>query len=283
MPLGARDLARAVTAIENGTPEGLALVRESTDRGGGVIAGITGPPGVGKSSLVDALAKEIRGRGKTVAILAVDPTSRRTGGAILGDRIRMQQHHADDGVFIRSMATRGEGGGLARATGDVARWLRGEGFDYVVIETVGVGQDEVEIAGLADVTVVVLAPGMGDDIQAIKAGIMEVADLYVINKADHAGADRAESELHAESHTPILRTIATEGKGVVELLDRIDGAERKVQPAGDPAALAVKSMNDALRHFESALGLPPGSLIVDHLAEGSPKVGEVLLAIRRAI
>ena len=146
----------------------------------------------------DALALELRKQGKTVAILAVDPSSRISGGAILGDRIRMQQHHADPGIFIRSMATRGTLGGLARATADLARLMDAAGRDYVIIETVGVGQDEIEIASVAQVTVVVLVPGMGDDVQAIKAGIMEIADIFVINKADHPGADRVELELHAE-------------------------------------------------------------------------------------
>jgi LAO/AO transport system kinase len=172
--------------------------------------------------LVDALATEIRRRGQTVAILAVDPTSRLTGGAILGDRIRMQQHHADPGVFIRSMATRGARGGVARATGDVAALLRGSGFDYVLIETVGVGQDEIEVAGVADLTILVQVPGMGDDVQALKAGIMEIADVFVINKADHPGASRTEQEIRAESNAPILHTIAIEGRGVAELLSAID-------------------------------------------------------------
>jgi LAO/AO transport system kinase len=282
-----RTLARAATAIENGAPEGLSLLA-GLGAGQGVVAGITGPPGAGKSSLVDALAQEIRRRGKTVAILAVDPTSRMTGGAILGDRIRMQQHHSDPAVFIRSMATRGATGGLARATGDVAKLLRGAGFDYVLIETVGVGQDEVEIAGLADLTLLVLVPGMGDDVQAIKAGIMEIAAIYVINKADHAGVDRTEQELRAEvPAAPILRTVATAGTGVAELLDAIDGAHKKKPLAADPMGLAVKSMNEALRLCENALGLNPGSMRIDHLAvrvsdyQGPPtlSIGDIALKI----
>ena len=162
-----------------------------------MIVGITGPPGAGKSTLVDALAREIRRQGRTAGIIAVDPTSRRTGGAILGDRIRMLDHHADPGIFIRSMATRGTSGGLAKATADLAALLDAAGKDFVIIETVGVGQDEVEIAAIAQITVVVLVPGMGDDVQAIKAGIMEIADIFVINKSDQLGADRMEREIKA--------------------------------------------------------------------------------------
>src|SRR5438477_2707325 len=170
----------------------------------------------------------MRRQGKTVAVVAVDPTSRRTGGAILGDRIRMQQHHADPGIFIRSMATRGAAGGLARATADLARLMDAAGKDYVLIETVGGGQDEIEIAGLAQVTVVVLVPGMGDDVQAIKAGILEIADFFVINKSDQPGADRLERELQgmlslSEDRQPaIIRTVATDGVGVLELLQALD-------------------------------------------------------------
>lgn len=260
-----RALARAATAVENGTPAGLAVLA-GLGRGTGIIVGVTGPPGAGKSSLVDALAREIRHRPKTVGILAVDPSSRLTGGAILGDRIRMQRHHDDADVFIRSMATRGSSGGLARATGDVARLLQGAGFDYVLIETVGVGQDEIEIAGLADVTVLVLAPGMGDDVQAIKAGIMEIASIYVINKADHAGAARMEQETRAEAgESPVLQTIATEGKGIAELLRAIDESRRTLPVAPDHAERAAKAMRDALRSFESALAMKSGSLEVDRL------------------
>ena len=161
-----RELARLATQIENGADH----IRELLPEGNGLIVGVTGPPGAGKSSLVDAMAAELRRRGKTIAVVAVDPSSRATGGAILGDRVRMQRHHADPGVFIRSTATRGATGGLARTSAALARLFRSAGFDFVVIETVGVGQDEVDVAALADVTVVVLVPGMGDDIQAIKAG-----------------------------------------------------------------------------------------------------------------
>jgi LAO/AO transport system kinase len=214
-----RALSRVATGIENRDPVALETLRElQPAMGHARIVGITGPPGAGKSTLVDALALELRKQGKTLAILAVDPSSRTSGGAILGDRIRMQQHHADPGIFIRSMATRGTMGGLAGATADLARLMDAAGRDYVIVETVGVGQDEIEITSVAQVTVVVLVPGMGDDIQAIKAGIMEIADIFVINKSDRPGADRVELELHAEGFAcPILRTVATEGKGIPEL------------------------------------------------------------------
>jgi LAO/AO transport system kinase len=216
-----RVLARMATGIENRDPHALAML-EMLKPGHARVVGITGPPGAGKSTLVDAMAAELRKQGQTVAIIAVDPSSRKSGGAILGDRIRMQQHHADPGIFIRSMATRGTTGGLARATADMARLMDASGRDYVLIETVGVGQDEVEIAEVAHVTVVVLVPGMGDDVQAIKAGIMEIADVFVVNKADQAGADRLERELaESGSNARIVRTVATEGKGIVELLKSI--------------------------------------------------------------
>jgi LAO/AO transport system kinase len=223
-----RALARAATWIENRRPEAESLLTELFPRTGhALILGVTGAPGAGKSTLCDQIAQILRAEAKTVGVIAVDPTSPYTGGAILGDRIRMQQHHADAGVFIRSMATRGWLGGLAAATTEMSMLLDAAGFDVVLVETVGVGQDEVEIARLADVTLVVLVPGMGDDVQAIKAGIMEIADVFVINKADLAGADKLERELTSYlslSHRPdgwtpkIVRAVANEGKGIAETL-----------------------------------------------------------------
>ena len=225
----ARALARAATGIENRDPGALELLRELAPFAGHArVVGITGPPGAGKSTLVDSLVMALRRAGKTVAVIAVDPSSRKSGGAVLGDRVRMQQHHADPGVFIRSMATRGATGGLARTTAALVRLMDAAGRDYVMIETVGVGQDEVDVATLAQVTVVVVVPGMGDDVQAIKAGLLEIADIFVINKADHPGADRVEHELQgmlglAEGRAiPVVRTVATEGKGVDELLAQLD-------------------------------------------------------------
>ncbi|MBV8906519.1 MAG: methylmalonyl Co-A mutase-associated GTPase MeaB [Acidobacteriia bacterium] len=266
-----RALARAATGLENRDREALDALRELAPSAGHArIVGITGPPGAGKSTLVDALAVAIRRREKTVAVLAIDPTSRSTGGAILGDRIRMQQHHADPGIFIRSMATRGEAGGVARATADLARLMDAAGKDYVLIETVGVGQDEISVSELAQVTVVVLVPGMGDDVQVIKAGIMEVASIFVINKSDLAGADRIEHELHAAlslgngPKPPVIRTVATEGVGINELLAAIDCAVASatpnlrqgnaVVPAIDHLGVAVKSLAEVIPFYES-LGL----------------------------
>jgi LAO/AO transport system kinase len=201
----------------------------------------------------------------------VDPSSRATGGAILGDRIRMQDHHADRGIFIRSMATRGTTGGLARATADIVRLMDAAGKDWVIIETVGVGQDEVDIAGLAQVTVVVLVPGMGDDVQAIKAGIMEIADIFVINKADQPGTDRVERELQAMlslgdgRHPPIIRTVATEGKGIEELVAQVSEmparkaatVESVPRVAIDHLGIAVNNLDDAIAFYQS-LGLAVG-------------------------
>jgi LAO/AO transport system kinase len=263
-----RELARLATQVENGAPEALEFLASAAE-GSGLIIGVTGPPGAGKSSLVDALTKEMRRREKTVAIIAVDPSSRATGGAILGDRVRMQRHHADSGVFIRSMATRGATGGLARTSAALSRLFRSAGFDFIVVETVGVGQDEVDVAALADVTVVVLVPGMGDDVQALKAGVMEIADIFVVNKADRAGAEQTQREIegmlslsHTATTPAIFRTVAIEGTGIVELLADIEGRKRKLRDLAeqhweiDHLGIAVRSMDEALPFYISHLGLP---------------------------
>ncbi len=264
--MDSRSLARAATAIENHDTSPLAALSQV---GHGLVLGITGPPGAGKSSLVDAMTAVLRQRQKTVAIVAVDPSSRSTGGAILGDRIRMQRHHADPGIFIRSMATRGESGGLAETTANMVKLFRGAGFDWVVVETVGAGQDEIAIARLADVTVVVLVPGMGDDIQAIKAGILEIADVFAINKSDHPGADRTEAEIAAERTAPVVRTVATQGIGVEQLIDAIEAAPRRVKPAApkyeiDHLGIAVKSLDEALKFYEGQLGMAAHRETVEH-------------------
>ena len=260
----ARALARAATGIENRDPQALETLRDLAPFAGHArIVGITGPPGAGKSTLVDALATAVRKQGKTLAILAVDPSSRLTGGAILGDRIRMQQHYADSGIFIRSMATRGSLGGLARATANLAQLMDAAGKDYVIVETVGVGQDEIEIAGLAQVTVVVLVPGMGDDVQAIKAGIMEIADIFVINKSDQPGATRVEQELQAmlsleHGRQPaIVKTVATTGEGIEPLLEAIANVSPRSHsltvssPTIDHLGIAVKSLEESIAFYES--------------------------------
>ena len=232
-----RAISRAATLLQAQTNAGrelMAALFPFTERA--MIVGITGPPGAGKSTLIDQLAKALRSVGQTVGIIAVDPSSPYSQGAILGDRIRMQDHHADPGVFIRSMASRGKLGGIARGTLDLALLLDASGRDVVLIETVGVGQDEVEIAKLADTTVLVLVPGLGDDVQALKAGIMEIADVFAINKADLPGADRLEQEIRTMQNlgnvaeradaAPIRRIVATAGTGVNELMDAVRAVYR---------------------------------------------------------
>jgi LAO/AO transport system kinase len=225
-------VARAISKIEDGSDGAAALMKEIYQLSrGALVIGITGAPGAGKSSLVDKLALHYRQRGERVGIVAVDPSSPFSGGAILGDRIRMQQLGLDEGVFIRSMATRGNLGGLARATVDAVAILDAAGYAKVIVETVGVGQDEVEIVKAAEVSVVVLVPGMGDDIQAIKAGIMEIGDIFVINKADREGVYATEKELEALLSLtsredgwdpPIVKTVATENQGITALAEAIE-------------------------------------------------------------
>jgi LAO/AO transport system kinase len=227
-----RAVARAISKVEDVSKDAAQLMKNIFPlTGRGLVIGITGAPGAGKSSLVDKLALHYRRQGERVGIIAVDPSSPFSGGAILGDRIRMQTLGLDSGVFIRSMATRGNLGGLARTTVDAVSILDAAGYGRIIIETVGVGQDEVEIVKAADISVVVLVPGMGDDIQAIKAGIMEIGDIFVINKADREGVNATETEVEAllslamrddSWEPPIIKTVATESKGIQELAAAIE-------------------------------------------------------------
>jgi LAO/AO transport system kinase len=230
-----RALARAISTVENRAPGWSELLKALFPHSGKArVLGLTGSPGAGKSTLVDQLARFYRKENRTVGIIAVDPTSPYTGGAILGDRIRMQDHFSDPGIYIRSMATRGSLGGLARTTADVTTLLDASGRDLIMIETVGVGQDEVDIVRLADITIVILVPGMGDDVQTIKACIMEIADIFVINKSDRNGAEHVEKEIKALQSLatrrdgwtpPVIKTVASEGTGVEELAGAVASYE----------------------------------------------------------
>jgi LAO/AO transport system kinase len=245
--------------MENGHPGARDLMaRLWPHLGRAAVIGITGSPGAGKSTLTDQLARALRAEGQKVGILAVDPTSPFSGGAILGDRIRMQRIAADPGIFIRSMATRGALGGLARATQDAIDLLDAAGFDTVLVETVGVGQDEVDVVSCVQTCCVVLVPGMGDEIQALKAGIMEVADLFIINKADREGVDQVEQEIEAmkslamarDWDPPVLRTVAQRGEGVADLLVGLRNHGRWLR---DHGGLARKARERARLRFDSLL------------------------------
>jgi LAO/AO transport system kinase len=274
-----RALARAISMVEDGSPAVGALLKACDEFAGSALrVGVTGPPGAGKSTLVDQMARWLRKDGQMVGVLAVDPSSPYTGGALLGDRIRMQGFAEDDGVYIRSMASRGAMGGVARAAADVCAVMETAQRQTVLIETVGVGQDEVDVIGLADVTVLVLVPGMGDEVQSLKAGVMEVADIFVVNKSDRGGAELVEQEIVAMQGLaterggwvpPVVRTVATTGEGVQELMETVRrcAAERggrriraSVTTGGlrlDHLGVAVKSIADA-RGFYEALGLVVG-------------------------
>lgn len=239
-----RSIARAITQVERGGPGATGLLKQIYHRSGrAFLVGVTGSPGVGKSTLVDRLVAALRKQRRTVGVLAVDPTSPFSGGAVLGDRVRMQEHAGDSGVFVRSMATRGQLGGLARATSDAGIVLDAGGYDWIVIETVGVGQAEIEVWQATDMTIVVTMPGSGDGVQALKAGVMEIADLFVVNKADHKGADRAVAEIETmlglgehgahEWMPPILQTRAVDGHGIESVVETVEQFRAE---AGEQAA-----------------------------------------------
>ena len=278
-----RAVSRAITAIENHRPEAELLLRVLFPfTGHAYLTGVTGAPGTGKSTLVDRLAAHYRKQQEQVGVVAVDPTSPYSGGAILGDRIRMQGHAGDSGMFIRSMATRGFLGGLARATAEVALLLDSAGKTQVLIETVGVGQDEIDIVRLADCVLVVMVPGLGDDIQNMKAGLMEIGDVFVLNKSDREGADRLDQQLHAMLglvmprdgwHPPVIRTVATENKGIEELAATIDKFRKHFESSGERRRKHVEHWKNRLvdllesRLLERALGGSSGERRLAELAE----------------
>src|SRR5690242_17125213 len=278
-----RAVSRAITAIENHAPEAEELLRLLFPHTGpAYLTGVTGAPGTGKSTLVDRLAAYHRKNQEQVGVIAVDPTSPYSGGAILGDRIRMQGHASDSGTFIRSMATRGFLGGLARATAEVALLLDASGKKHVLIETVGVGQDEIDIVRLADCVLVVMVPGMGDDIQSMKAGLMEIGDVFVLNKSDREGADRLEQQLNAMLslvmprdgwHPPVVRTVASESKGIDVLAVTIEKFRKHFEDSGDRKRKHIEHWKQRLmellesRLLQRALGGANGEAKLTQLAE----------------
>ena len=277
-----RAVSRAITAIENHATESEALLRQLFPHTGqAYLTGVTGAPGTGKSTLVDRLAAHYRKHQERVGIVAVDPTSPYSGGAILGDRIRMQGHAGDSGIFIRSMATRGFLGGLARTTAEVALLLDAAGKHQILIETVGVGQDEIDIVRLADCVLVVLVPGLGDDIQNMKAGLMEIGDIFVLNKCDREGAGRLEEQLHAMLslvmprdgwHPTVVRTVATENRGIDELATAIETFRKHFESSGQRSRRHVEHWKHRLvemlesRLLEKVLGGKNGEAKLQELA-----------------
>jgi len=283
-------LARAITLVENNGPQtGDILQQISPDLGRAIVVGFTGAPGAGKSTLVGAFVKALRARGKTVGVIAVDPSSPLSGGAVLGDRIRMSEHSDDEGVFVRSLASRGHLGGLSRSAAHVIDVMDAYGMDYIVLETVGAGQSEVEVADIADVKIVVCAPGLGDDVQAIKAGILEIADILVVNKADNPLAERTARQLEARTtgetgtKIPVMKTIALEGMGLEALTDRIEtiaSLQKQSEKGKNRPRKLLKTA--ALEYLGSELGrtdIPEYDALADKIVRGEISFEEAARAV----
>lgn len=296
-----RALARFISGVENREPEMLRAMQHIYDaQKGGYCLGVTGPPGAGKSTLVDLLIRDIRAKGKTVGVIAIDPSSPFSGGAVLGDRIRMQDHAGDEGVYIRSVGSRGAHGGLSTATRDMVRVLNAFGFDHIIVETVGVGQTELDIMELSDTTVVVLVPEAGDTVQTMKAGLLEIADIFVVNKSDRPGAENMTKALTAmlqlserkpEWKIPVLATNALKGDGVAELTERIDahraatasaraGAKAKLR-RDEVIELCLDGFKESLNERMAAGG--DLSRMMDHLNDDQNNPYQISLEILKAM
>jgi LAO/AO transport system kinase len=292
-----RGLARAITLVERGEPEVRALLGSLGKRPRPAVIGLTGAPGTGKSTLVDALVRLLRARGQAVAVLAVDPNSPYSGGALLGDRIRMQRHALDPKVFIRSMGARGHLGGLSRASREAIRLFGAAGFDWVILETVGVGQSELEVAAVADTTVVVLTPGLGDSVQMIKAGIMEIADVYVVNKADLPGSGRTLMEIRSMLNMgprlawrpPIVPCVALKGEGIEEVMAAVESHRSQLESSGQATARARTRLKDEAADLVGELARADARRLLDQdsalearlLAEGTPYAAAEEILTRR--